>query len=128
MGAQMEISKAMEKMMINLSLGGIDLESAQNEEKELLERATRLMKKISSMKTGASVKQLQEQFTKSFQNYLDFHQSLSDYLTTPSREKSKEMSEKSRQANKMNFDFNEACVEFLKKHSDSGTPPGNQHK
>jgi hypothetical protein len=114
---QVGISKDMEKMLIKYSTGGSDSEETQKEEKALQNRTAALKKSIDSITPGIAVKELHSLYQKSYENYLTFHNSLYDYLKSPSKDKSAVIQENARSANTLNFQFNEACFKFLEKNT-----------
>ncbi len=114
---QVTVSGDMERLLIKFSTGSLDNEDTLKEEKVLLSRARELKKELDSIKPAPSVRELNELFINSYDNYLTFHTSLADYLQAPSRDKSAKMQEDSRKANQLNFKFNEACFKFLEKNS-----------
>jgi hypothetical protein len=117
---QVSVSKEMEKMLIKLSTGGIDIDEAQKEEKELRILAEKLKKSSDAIVPAASVRSLHSLFGKSLDNYLVFHRSLEDYLAAPTRDKSDKMKQDSKAANNLSFEFNEECYKFLQKNSKPG--------
>ncbi|MDQ7824463.1 MAG: hypothetical protein RDV48_16800 [Candidatus Eremiobacteraeota bacterium] len=115
MRKQVIISRDMEKLLIKLHFGDIDLEQAQKEEKALVGEAETLKKSVDTVNAQGDVKELNLLFVKSFDSYIDFHRDLENYLQSPSKDKSQKLQGKSKEANRKNFEFNEACFKFLEK-------------
>jgi hypothetical protein len=117
MTSQAGISKEMELMLVNLSTGGIDIEEAEKEEKEIRAKAETLRHQLDEIRPDSKVSELHRQFVLSYDSYQSFHRMLTDYLDSPTREKAEKLQEITRQSNKLSFDFNEACSRYLKEHS-----------
>lgn len=113
MSDQTGLSRKMELMLVQLSTGGIDIEEAEKEEKEIREKAAALQKQLDDIKPDTRVSELNRLFMQSFSSYLSFHTILTEYLKAPTKEKSARLEEITRQTNRLSYEFNEACSRYL---------------
>ncbi|GEM_PF-2431697 len=117
MSVQAALSKDMELMLVKLSTGGIDIEEAEKEEKEIRGRAAALQKQLDEIKPDSRVSELNRLFVRSYSNYLTFHAILTEYLEAPTVEKAAKLQETTKLTNKLSYEFNEACSKYLQGQS-----------
>lgn len=113
MSAQAALSKDMELMLVKLSTGGIDIEEAEKEEKEIRAKAAALQKQLDDIKPDSRISELNRIFVQGYSNYLTFHTILTDYLNAPTKEKAARLQEITKLTNKLSYEFNEACSKYL---------------